>query len=144
MDKIVAICSGDLVLTSNFLTSIVDCIHPSDLHQKECLQKKSTYLGGNSLGPQPSQMQQPTQDQMKAKQKANQTISLACQNLWATFKAKLFSSYSNKGLKVLLEWIFNKLVTLAEISDEQKSLTSDQSQKLNLVFDLIEVITAAS
>lgn len=42
----------------------------------------------------------------------------------------------------MLEWIFNKLVTLAEISNEQKStLTSDQASKLNLVFDLIEVIT---
>jgi hypothetical protein len=42
---------------------------------------------------------------------------------------------------VLLEWIFNKLVTLAEVSDEQKSLTQEQTQKLNLVFELIDVIT---
>ena len=36
---------------------------------------------------------------------------------------------------MLLEWIFNKLVTLAEVSDEQKCLTQDQTQKLTLVFD---------
>ena len=42
---------------------------------------------------------------------------------------------------MLLEWIFNKLVTLAEVSDEQKSLTQEQNQKLTLVFELIEVIT---
>jgi hypothetical protein len=36
------------------------------------------------------------------------------------------------------------LVSLAEISDEQKSLSQDQNQKLNLVFDLIEVITGSS
>jgi hypothetical protein len=45
----------------------------------------------------------------------------------------------------MLEWIFNKLVTLAEASNEQKSsLTSDQTAKLNLVFDLIEVITTST
>ena len=42
---------------------------------------------------------------------------------------------------MLLEWIFNKLVTLAEVSDEQKCLTQEQTQKLTLVFELIEVIT---
>ena len=44
-------------------------------------------------------------------------------------------------MKSLLEWIFNKLVMFAESAEEQKLLTSDQAQKLNQVFDLIEVIT---
>jgi hypothetical protein len=58
------------------------------------------------------------QEGVKAREKANQTISLACQNLWQTFKNRLFPNYSNKGLKSLLEWIFNKLVTLAESAEE--------------------------
>jgi hypothetical protein len=62
MDKIVTICSGDLVLPSAFLNQIVDCIHPSEAQQREVLQKKSSYLGGNSLAPQTSSLAGVTQE----------------------------------------------------------------------------------
>lgn len=104
--------------------------------------KKSAYLGANSL---PLNTEQIINDSLKSqRQKANQTISLACSNLWHTFKSKLFNNYSNKGLKTLLEWIFNRLMTIAECAEEQSTLNANQTSKLSLVFELIEVVTTNS
>jgi len=42
MDKIVNICQGDLILTPQFLSSMIDCMYPSV--QKE----PKKYLGSNA------------------------------------------------------------------------------------------------
>lgn len=50
--------------------------------------------------------------------KVNETINLACCNLWQTCRQKLFSNYSSKGFKMMLEWIFSELINLAENSEQ--------------------------
>jgi hypothetical protein len=41
----------------------------------------------------------------------------------------------------VVEWIFNKLLSYSVIVEDAKSLNQDQMSKLNLVFDLIQVLT---
>ncbi|CDW83869.1 UNKNOWN [Stylonychia lemnae] len=128
-DKIINICQGDLVLNLNFINNMVQTMIPD--------QRKLQ----NAILSNPYNQTISLQNQMeiaKAKQKTSETISLACHNLWQTCRQKLFCNYSAKGVKILLEWTFNNLITLAENSE---TLNADEQSKLTMVFDIIDLFT---
>lgn len=132
-DKIVNISQGDILLSQAFLDSMLETIYPS----AETISKKQTYLGAGSI---PSEGIQLSKEAIKQREQANATISLACTNLWQTIRSRNFNNLSKKGNKLIVEWIFNKLLHFSVIVENNQALSADQMSKLSLIFDTIQAI----
>ena len=89
-DKVIAICQGDLILSHNFLNSLVN----------QMLRRKQP--GDLSHCP------------------VSETVHKACQNLWQSLRLRVFQNYNQKGIKSLCEWICNNLVSLASEDNEEE------------------------
>jgi len=58
-------------------------------------------------------------------------------SLWGTLKSKIFSCYSHKGHKKLVEWIMMQISTIQDI----KNLNDSDLQKLKYLIEIIKCVT---
>ena len=83
-EKIITICQGDLVMSSSLLDTLVKA--QSALSHKQRLEASN----------------------------ATELLRSQMKNLWASIRTKVFTNYSMKGFKQLIEWLVKKMSQLAQ------------------------------
>lgn len=95
-EKIITICQGDLIVSKTLLDILVKSQHPPSY-------KKQLEMTG-------------TAEQLRAQMK----------NLWANIRSKVFTNYSMKGFKQLVDWLVEKMSQLAQnctIQDDRSRIS---------------------
>lgn len=60
---------------------------------------------------------------------------MAIKNLWNSIRSKVFTNYSSKGLRTLIEWIVEKMTLLASMGQSAES----NSKSLEGVSDIAKL-----
>lgn len=95
-EKIITICQGDLIVSKTLLDTLVKSQHPPSY-------KKQLEMSG-------------TAEQLRGLMK----------NLWANIRSKVFTNYSMKGFKQLVDWLVEKMSQLAQnctIQDDRSRIS---------------------
>lgn len=79
-EKIITICQGDLFLTKQVLEFFINTV------------------GSNGKPLPPISQNQ-----------SNEAVMSAIKNLWSSIRTKVFTNYSQRGLKILIEWLVDKM-----------------------------------